>query len=368
MATELINVRSYDDVLDDLLSAFQYDQPDVAVDQASSIYILFQVFAYVMALQSREAQNFALATFVETASGDDLTALGADRGIIRTTAAAATALCTYSRNTIDYVNAYSVPASSSVTTQPNVDGSYLEFKNFISLTIPASSQSASGYVECQTTGTLGNVAAGTITNFLTLIPGIDSVTNAASADGGVDAEDDIEYRARIRSVLADNTGRVTEAGYEQFLEGLTGVATANVAAGTGLPNQITAIITSNTTDNGIPTDAEITYAQEQINLPENRAVVDSITVSKPAGVSISVTAAISEYDSGYVEATVRANVSTALANYINTLAVGGDIRVVDLNNAIHDVVGVADFSMSAPVSNIAIGASEKATVGTITIT
>lgn len=63
--------------------------------------------------------------------------------------------------------------------------------------VPAESSSATVPAQCLGAGAAGNVLANTITSFFTPIAGIDTVTNAAAATGGRDAESDPAYKARF---------------------------------------------------------------------------------------------------------------------------------------------------------------------------
>lgn len=71
-------------------------------------------------------------------------------------------------------------------------------------------------VEAMNAGITGNTVAGTITKFVTTIPGITAVYNKYDFDNGLDAEDDTSLIARIKTKLAGhNFG--TQVGYENLI-------------------------------------------------------------------------------------------------------------------------------------------------------
>jgi uncharacterized phage protein gp47/JayE len=370
MASSILNTRTADEILNDMVAAFQATQPTVAVDEASTLYILMQIFAFVSGVNVATAQTFALAAFIETAVGDDLSALGADRGIPRDEGTAATVLLEFSRISLDPLTSYTIPASTNVSTEIDDSGNFIQFFTLEAATLAASTLSVTALAQASEVGATSNVAANTITNFIDFVNGIDSVTNPSSASGGINAESDDEYRDRIRSVLADNTGRVTVLGYEQFLESLSGCLSATVVPGTGaMPNYINAFCTSNSTPDGIPTAEEIAFWQTEVNKDANRAVVDVITVLAPSSITVTVSATISEYSTDADEAATRTNVQTNVIDYINGLSPGVTVRVVDISNVIHDDTGVLDFTLHLPSSNIDLETSQKSTanIGTVTI-
>ena len=369
MSSSLYNHRSADFILEEMISMFQILQPNVSVNEASSLYFLFQMFAFVTAQNNDMALQFANAAFVATAVDDDLTDLAADRGVIRKDAEFATVLLELSRSVVGDI--ITIPASSSFSTQADNSGQSAIFNTFSTLTIPATSESVSGYAFSQTGGVAGNVGINSIIEFISDIPGVDTVTNPTEGIGGVDIESDEALRERLVDTLANNTGRVTTSGYRQFLESLDGVKSATVEAASGaMPNYITAVVTTTLTDTGIPTASQLSTWETEINKDENRAVVDVIDVIAPEEVEITVTATIDTYVDGAGETSTIERVQESIINFINALESGGTVRVNDIANIIHDDSAVVDYTLSAPLSNEELTTLQKATasISTVTIT
>jgi uncharacterized phage protein gp47/JayE len=364
----LINNRSADQILNDLVVTFQATQPDINLNEASTIYILFQIYAFVAALNVATAQSFALSSFLATATGDDLTALGEDRGVDRIPGTYATVVLEFNRVIVDYVNSYTIPVSSSFSTLPDENGLYYQFYTTTSITLPASSVSVTGIAQANEIGSDYNVAANTITNFITTIKGIDTVTNPAAASGGLDEETDDDYRSRIKTTLQNNGARNTIAGYENSLLSF-GCKSAYVYAATaGMPNYITAVVTSPNTSNTIPTASELNGWQTQINADEYRAVCDNITVVAPTAITVTVSAMITEYATSFSQDMVRNAARDAIINYINNLPPGSDVYKNNIMGILHDTAGVIDFIWYLPTSNISIGNTQKAITSTSNVT
>lgn len=368
MSSSLINNRSADQILNDMVSTFQAINPDINLNEASTIYILMQIFAFNSAVNVSLAQNFALSAFIATAEGDDLTNLAADNGIDRILADTATVQLNFTRLLVDTVNSYTIPASSSFSTIPDENGSFYEFKTFDTLTLSASSTSVSGLAQAVAAGAEYNVNADTIQNFISTINGIDTVTNPYPATGGTDEETDAELRERIVTTLASNGAKNTVSGYQNTLLSL-GAKSAYVYSPSGtMPNYITAVVTSTTTVDTIPTASELLYWNTEINKDENRAVADVLTVVGPSTITITVSAAILEYDVTADVAVIKAAVKQAIIDYINNLAPGETVYKNNIANLLHDQNGVIDFILYTPTTNTTITSVQKAIANDSSVT
>lgn len=181
------------------------------------------------------ARLFA-ATFVDTATGQDLTILADDHwSIQRQAATPALVTLTFSRDTDD-AGAGDIPAGTVVATAIDALGRRLQFTTDTLVSFGATdTDDKTVAATCTTTGADGNVASGTINQITTtLFDDSITVTNAARADGGAEAETDDALRERVRtfpSVLR----RGTLAALEYGARTVAGVATATATEGaTGL--------------------------------------------------------------------------------------------------------------------------------------
>jgi uncharacterized phage protein gp47/JayE len=221
-------------------------------------------------------------------------------------------------------------------------------------------------------GANGNVPVGAITRFVDQPAGIEEVTNSETTTGGANVENDTDYRERIQRafIFGSATSKTTTTGYEQTALGVSGVTTAVVVSNPDpmKKNEFDIYITSSETTTGIPSATLIALVQIEVNDDDNRSPNDIITVRGPTPVTVDVTTTIDEFESGFTDqAAVRAEVKLNVQAFLNGLPTGEEVKLVDVANSIHDTAGVKDFTITVPVGNTAIGVTQKAIPGSITI-
>ena len=364
--TDLINYRDPDVVFDELLSVYSSLQPNINISESSMLNFILRSVAVSLTNNGDMIKDVSDSAFIDKSTGDNLTSLAKDRGVTRELAELAILDLTLTRAVTG--DAISIPASSEFSTVPDNLGDVITFKTFDEAIIDASNFDVSTPAQAVDVGDIGNVPVDTITQFISSINGVDTVTNSTSGVGGVNEESDDDLRERVRSVLANNTGKVTVGGYSETLKTFDGVETASVFAGTGaMPNEIIAILTTDETSNKIPTAEQLALWQIEINKDDNRAVADNINLFAPVEVPVAVSATITEYAGGSDISSTNVSVQSSVISYINGLAPSIDVRKVDISNIIHDNDGVNDFILHAPTTNITVDNFEKATTNSANV-
>lgn len=166
------------------------------------------------------------ATFLDGATGDDLTTLADDHwNIQRNVAVAATGVLTFTRpNTSG--GSGTIPAGTTVQTQADPTGVVQQFTTDINLVFGALDLVKTVNATAVVAGVDGDVAASTIT---TIVPNLfDSsitVSNAARFAGGADEESDDSLRNRVRQ-FPTTLRRGTLAALEYGATTVAGVAVA----------------------------------------------------------------------------------------------------------------------------------------------
>ena len=199
------------------------------------------------------------------------------------------------------------PAFSSAT------GSYAVAASAASLTVPA---------QAAISGVTGNVAAGTLSLLATAMPGIDTVTNATAASGGLDAEPDGALRTRFTNFI-DSRSRATPAAIayaiQSLQQGLTHVLAENMDPSGALRLGFFTV----TVDDGTGSPPPITIAAVSAALENVRPVGTQFAVQPPtlltATIALTITAPASSY------ATAQANVGSAIKAYVSTLPIGASL-------------------------------------------
>ena len=154
-----------------------------------------------------------------------------------------------------------------VTTEPGV--------------IPAGALSCSVQAMAEQAGQAGNVAAHTVT-VLTLAPaGVPGCTNPAPFSGGMDAEDDAHYRARILSSYATLPNGANAEWYRMRAMDHDGVAAATVLPRVNGVGTVGVIIAA---ESGVPSQALIDAVNE--SLQSAREIAVDVTVSGPQVVPV----------------------------------------------------------------------------------
>ena len=163
-----------------------------------------------------ELHRIADKAFVTTAQGEDLDRVGADYGIERRQDAAAIVYLEITGDEFAIIN------TNIKTIYNNLVFTVQEYKKI------NSSGVALVKAKCETLGTIGNVPANTITQFLTDYAGLKTVNNPEPSYDGFDKEDDEIYRQRILDYLASDSANCNKEQYETWAREVTGVLKAVV--------------------------------------------------------------------------------------------------------------------------------------------
>lgn len=265
-------------------------------------------------------------TRAATSSGADLDSWMADFGFFRLSASFATGSVTYSRFT-PTVSAL-IPIGSIVGS---TDGSQ-QYTVTIDTTnamynaglggylIPAGTASATVPVVASTAGAAGNALIGTVTVIVGSISGIDTLTNTAVFAGGVDQEEDTQFRARfvlwVQS-LSKGTKAAIQYALSSMQQGVSFTLTENQDySGNLLYGYFYAVVDDGS---GAPPGSFLVTAGAAIE--SARAFTTRYVVFGPVLVSANVSMTITT-DSTVVHSVVVAQVVAAIQAYISSLALG----------------------------------------------
>ena len=176
------------------------------------------------------------ATRAATSAGPDLDSWVGDFGVTRLPAQSAATTLTFSRFTPGFaatipVGAQAKTGDGTITFTVLADPTNAAFNALTnSYTLAASASSLSVTAQALVPGTAGNVLAGAVSLLATAMPGIDAVTNPATAAGGQEAESDAALRSRFTNFI-DSRSRATPAAVaytiESLQQGLTYVLAEN---------------------------------------------------------------------------------------------------------------------------------------------
>jgi uncharacterized phage protein gp47/JayE len=223
-------------------------------------------------------------------------------------------------------------------------------------------------------GATGNVAANTIRSMVTggdIATKIDSLTNAAPAAGGADAESMASMRTNIPRSLRALDRAVTLQDYADLAVQVPGVAKA--AAGAVLNTNVSLAILG---FNYSIADAAL-IAATQAFITARKMIGTTVTIIGPTYKLFNVTGTL-VVSPLYVRASVLAQVNAAITKYydFSTVDFGFTSRLSDLFAAVMSVQGVANMAISQHYvqgdtaqlnQNITILYNEFPKVGTLSI-
>lgn len=226
-------------------------------------------------------------------------------------------------------------------------------------------------------GADGNVAAGTITEMITKLSYVNSVTNDSAATGGSDAETLAHARRFAPASLRTLDRIVTSEDIENLANAYVsaqygGIAKAKAVSVSG-SNSIRVMIVPY--GGGYPSNALKSALETYLNA--RRMLCFYITAIDPIYKVVNITADVytkSNYSTLEVANAVKIALLQELkANYQNPDGVyphefGASVRLSDLYAAIDNTKGVDYCSITVPSSDIIVSENEIADIGTISLT
>lgn len=284
--------------------------------------------------------------FIQTATGNALDALAADRGIIRNPASAATGSVTLTRS--DSSTNLSGSAGVQISTNNNDPTTNIVFTTTSGFTFTVGQLTASVSAVADTPGSVGNIATGGLTNLITTINGVVSVTNNMPMTGGADRETDTALRQRIFASLTPANSLTRLKG---VVLGITGVASAAVFDQQDFNGNF------------------LVYANDvsgTLYTPLQNTILNTVNANKPLGTTGTILAPTMTLitigysyavQSGWAPATVQNAINVAINNYFNALVIGQTFRVYDMVSQIlgnvpgkQAVPGILDFLITTPIT------------------
>lgn len=196
--------------------------------------------------------------------------------------------------------------------------------------IPDSQQTAVLPIRAEATGVRGNVLAGSITLIASGVAGIDSVVNEHATTGGMDPEQDAQFRARfVDYINSRSKGTVAAISFavESINQGLKFVVHENQDS-TGAPRVGHFIVTVDD-GTGDPTPDLVAQVAEAVD--PVRPIGSTFSVHPPHVVQANISLSVTISSTGPTAANrIRAEVAAALETYVNALPIGAALSITRL--------------------------------------
>lgn len=352
-----MNIKQFSVIVQDQLNAIAGSLNKILDTAIGSVLVaLAEANAGVVVwLESLVLQVLAWAR-ASTSCGPALDSWMAQFSFFRLPGVAASTSVTFGALTAP-LNAVNIPAGSPIQTPLGVI-----YLTTAAATLPAGSTSVSVPVTCTQIGTIGNTIAGSITQLVQSIPGIDTVTNPDPVTNGINAEQDSAFRARfilyIGSVMKGTVLAVQNAiaSYQQGLE----YAVVEGPVGSGYFNAYI----GNGTSAG-PGSTVLSGIANAIETVRPIGVTPYVSAASILVANISMSLSVA---TGYNSVTVGNSVATAIANYIATLPMGGTLPygvLYSLAFGVGGVTNVGSLTLNGGTADLVAPANTEIVPGTI---
>ena len=290
-------------------------------------------------------QNILRLAFPQTSYGQYLDFLGEMKGVFRhpATPATGTVVFTGQPGTV-------IPAGFVVLTEAAGTFPAIEFKTKERVQIGEDGM-VTVAAECLESGTLGNVAANTITLLSEPINGIASVTNPEPFTGGTEMEDDDSFRERVLAAY-DEPLSGAKKDYERWAKEVPGVGDVYVIPLWAGPGTVKVLIMDS---NGQPANQELIEAVQNHIAPDGNLggglapIGADVTVDAPEVFEVNIALTIVLKD-GYTLEDVMEDLIANIKQFLGTYEINtGDrpldrITVTRLGHVVLSTEGIADYS------------------------
>lgn len=344
--------------------------------EGSIVRVILEAVALVGDYFTVQLRKILLITRAATSSGADLDSFVADYNMTpRLSAVYAQGTVTLSRRAVTSSTVFIAVGATIISNDDLVT-----FEVIADPTNPAYNASANGYyiasnqasvdvtVKSQAAGVAGNVLANTLTVIGSNLAGVDSANNALAITNGVDEETDAALRKRFVKYI-DSLSRGTKAALEYAVSivqnGLIYIVKENVDI-TGAEKKGTVIVV---VDDGSGTPSASLLDAIRESLDKYRAFGISVVVYAPTLLSTNVACTVT-VESGYVAATVKAAVQTAITTYLNSMKFEQFLAVNRIADIAFNVPGVKDvesMTLNGGSADIQPDFNEIIKAGTITV-
>lgn len=284
----------------------------------SNIRTMFETIAvfieYIQFLVEEAYRSF----YVDTAAGEDLDKRVSDFGMRRKRARNATGIVSFKR--IQYSpDTFYIYAGSQVSTQPDTFGNTVSFRLLNDVVFPASTQQnpiteVTGTVVCESSGPIGNVLQGKITNITSIVPGINTVTNPNSFMDGSNAETDDQLKKRI-PIFINGLKRANEDAIKSAILAIPGISYVKLKSNSPMSGYNTIYVSSQSVNGGLSEQQRIEVKQAA---EETVAFGIKFQISEPIRKLIKIKMKVEIDSENYDKGLLAESIKKSVTEFVNT--------------------------------------------------
>ena len=294
-------------------------------------------------------------SFPQTAQGIYLEQHAALRGLQRGASACASGSIRFGAS--DAVTDLPIPKGTVCMTETGI-----RFATDVDAVLPVGST----YVDVPATaldaGTIGNVAAGSITIIAAMPAGIRACTNPEPFAGGSDSETDEQLRTRLMDSYRRLPNGANAAYYEQTALSYPGVAAAKAV---GRPRGVGSVDVYVAVASGIP-EAEL-LGRIWEYLQKRREISVDLQVLAPTVEMVDIAVAITPAV-GWAFSVAQAQAENAMRGAFTGELLGKGITLARLGDLLYHLEGVENYRFLSPVADIPPSDTVLPMLGSLTIT
>lgn len=292
--------------------------------------------------------------YIDETSGAYIDKKCAEYGIERKAGAKAVVRLSFTGN-----NGTTIPARSVFMTAEG-----LSFLTDAHVTIAGGVASTAATAELE--GTIYNVDAETIVSSKIVIGGLESVTNAQAAKGGIDTETDEALVERLYAYLRTPPTSGNVYHYMLWALEVTGVGDAKVLPLWDGPGTVKVLLAGS---DGRAVDADIVAAAEE-HIEDERPIGAEVTVESAVELAISASASIT-IDGSTTKSAVQTAFAAAVANYLQELVFFSYTvnynRIAYLLLSIPGVIDYSSLTVNGGTGNVSVGDNQIPVPGTVEV-
>ena len=371
-----LNTKDFTTLVKEMVASVQAGATAIIDFSVGSIMLAWtEAVAFVAIWLQSIVLQLLLLVRAATSTGSDLDSWMADFGLVRIDAVAAYGQVTFSRAVTTI--AATIPLGATIASQ---DGSK-QYLVTLDITNPAYSAGVGGYIlpigtasvtvpiVAVDSGAYSNAAVGEVSLITTSIASVDTVTNAATIDTGMDTETDSQFRARF--ILTIQTyGRATLAAVQGATAPILPGIRYNVVENfnfDGTPNDGYFFVV---VDDGTGYPSPTVIASVQAAVDQVRPLTSAFGVFAPQVVPVAITFDIVTDPLLSHSALVLA-AQAAVISYVNSLGLGATLPYTMVAKVAYEadpgVLNVQNVAVNSTTFDVTPKQSQVLKVGTVVV-
>lgn len=348
-------------VVNDIVVSYQ-DSSGKTLYPAQPERVMIDVIAYRESLLRIAFQEAAKQNLIQYASGAILEHHALMFGLTRLGALKADTTLRFTADNDGRPTPITIPAGTQIRTK---DAKQI-FVTLEEITLELNDTYLDVEAEALTAGAAANAyPVDTITDPLSSIAWLESVTNTRESEGGADVESDEQLRVRV--MQAPETFSVAGSrGAYQFWSLSAHPSIIDVSIDSSLPGRVEVYPLAT---NGIPSQDVLDSVTEILSDTKVRPLTDTVSVIAPAQVTYSITATVILFTKTPSSGTQN-EIESRLEAFTDKQRqrLGRDIVPNQIISIVQGVAGVYNVTLAEPNALVSIGRNEFADCVSITVT